>query len=119
MLPRPGQPESPCWSWFFGLRIPRPVGNALPIHAEGTAMTETARLNARVEALESIVISMLQLAEDRDSDLHKHIIQRLNKAIRETDEADGIPEEDTDAEKPVALTSKCIKAIRDQFKARS
>ena len=41
-------------------------------------MTEIDRLNARVEALESIVIIMLQLAEDRDPDLHKHIVQRLN-----------------------------------------
>ena len=82
-------------------------------------MTEIDRLNARVEALESIVIIMLQLAEDRDPDLHKHIIQRLNKAIRETNEAEGIREEDIAAGKPQAPTSMCIKAIRDQFNARS
>lgn len=73
-------------------------------------------LETRVSALETVVIEMLQLADRRDPDLYMHIMQSLNDCIRDTDMAEGIPEDEVNADKPKAPVSKCIKAIRDQFK---
>ncbi|MDS9467330.1 hypothetical protein RGQ15_07050 [Paracoccus sp. MBLB3053] len=75
-------------------------------------MSDTRRLELRVNALETILTDLLKLAVERDPELHDEIIAKFNKAIAETD---SIEIRHPDPNDPVTPEALAIEALKDDF----